>query len=96
MLCPVFLEERLHVLVKFRAVFLCLHVYEVHYHYSAHVPESQLTGYLVRRQLVDLKSVLFLISSLCADAAVDVYDVQGFRGFNDQIGALFQRDHFPE
>ena len=43
-----------------------------------------------------LEGVLFLICSLSADAAVHVNDVEGFRSFDDQIGALFQRDYFPE
>ena len=77
-------------------MFGIVHIDEIDYHYASHIAESQLTGYLLGSYLIDFEGVLLLVGGLCPDAAIDIYDVQGFCGFDDQIGSLLHGDYLAE
>ena len=96
MLGTVRLHQFLHVFEESISVLVALHVYEIHYHYSAHVPQPQLTGNLFCGIAVDIVCVLLLFLVLGPRPAVHVYDMQSLRMFYDQICALLDRDHFTE
>ena len=96
MLRPVILHKFRHVLVQPVLVLLGLHIDEIDDDDSAHIPEPELSGNLLRRITVHLVGVFLLVCSLCADTAVHVDDVKSFRRFYHQVGSLLDRHHLSE
>ena len=72
------------------------HVDEVHNHDAAHIAEPQLPCNLFCGNLVHLEGVLLLVGGFGTDAAVDVYHIQRFGGFDYQIGALPHGNHLSK
>ena len=75
-----------HALIEFLPVFWLIHVDEVNYNDASHVAQSQLSGQLVGCSEVNVECIYFLsFGRSRAVAAIDVYHVECFGMFNDEI-----------
>ena len=90
-LCAVRCHQLLHILMELIAMFGSVHIDEIDYDYASHIAKPQLSGNLFRGNLVHLEGVLLLITGLRPDSAVDIDDVESFRGLNHKIGPLLHR-----
>ena len=75
---------------------LRVHIDKIDYDNAAHIPEPELSGNLFGCYLVDFEGIFLLVAGFGPDAAVDVNDIERFRGFYDQICALPHRYHLAE
>ena len=86
----------LHVLEKHVLMLIVVHVYEIDYYDSAHVPEPELPCYLVRRVGVHVECVLLLLFVFGACPAVYINYVHGLCVFYHEVGPLPYRNDFSE
>lgn len=96
MLGPVDPHETFHGFVQALLVIGEFHVYEIHDNNTADIAEPELSGDFFSRFQVCLQGVLFLVIANALVPTVYVYDVQGFRMFDDQVSATGQVDCLAE